>query len=69
MSAVKERREDNLLSRPGVMGVGVGSSDDNPSEAVIIVYVDMTSGFSPRLPRRIDGVRVKAVYTDTFVAY
>lgn len=69
VSAVKERREDNLLSRPGVMGVGVGSSDDNPSEAVIIVYVDMTSGFSPRLPRRIDGVRVKAVYTDTFVAY
>jgi hypothetical protein len=69
VSAVKERRENNLLSRPGVMGVGVGAADDNASEAVIIVFVDMTSGFSPRLPRRIDGVRVKAVYTDTFVAY
>lgn len=69
VSAVKERRENNLLSRPGVIGVGVGASDDNASEAVIIVYVDMTSGFSPRLPRRIDGVRVKPVYTDTFVAY
>ena len=68
-SAVKERRENDLFSRPGVIGVGVGSSDDNAFEAVIIVYVDMTSGFSPRLPRRIDGVRVKAVYTDTFVAY
>ena len=68
-SAVKERRENDLFSRPGVIGVGVGSSDDNAFEAVIIVYVNMTSGFSPRLPRRIDGVRVKAVYTDTFVAY
>jgi hypothetical protein len=68
-SAVKERRENDLFSRPGVIGVGVGSSDDNPFEAVIIVYVDMTSGSSPRLPRRIDGVRVKAVYTDAFVAY
>ncbi len=68
VSAIKDRRENNLLSRPGVMGVGVGSADDNPSEAVIVVYVDMTSGFSPRLPRRIDGVRVKPVYTDTFVA-
>ncbi|HEX5735992.1 MAG TPA: hypothetical protein VF131_24405 [Blastocatellia bacterium] len=68
-SAIKERRENDLFSRPGVIGVGVGTDDDNPFDAVIIVYVDMTSGFSPRLPRRIDGVRVKTVYTDTFVAY
>ncbi|HJQ69935.1 MAG TPA: hypothetical protein VKA70_13240 [Blastocatellia bacterium] len=69
VSAIKDRREHDLFSRPGVMGVGVGTVEDNPLEAVIIVYVDMTSGFSPRLPRRIEGVRVKAVYTDPFVAY
>jgi hypothetical protein len=68
-SAIKDRRENDLFSRPGVIGVGVGTADNNPSEAVIIVYVDMTSGFSPRLPRRMDGVRVKTVYTDAFVAY
>lgn len=69
VSAVKERRENNLLSRPGVIGVGIGASDDDPFEAVIVVYVDETTGMNPRLPRRVDGVRVKVVNTDTFVAY
>jgi hypothetical protein len=69
VSAIKERRENNLFSRPGVIGVGIGASDDDPFEAVIVVYLDQTSGFNPRLPRRIDGVRVKVVNTDTFVAY
>lgn len=69
VSAVKERRENNLLSRPGVIGVGIGASDDDPFEAVIVVYVDETTGMNPRLPRHVDGVRVKVVNTDTFVAY
>jgi hypothetical protein len=69
VNAIKERRENNLLSRPGVIGVGVGASDDDPFEAVIVVYVDDTAGFNPRLPHRVDGVRVKVVNTDTFVAY
>ena len=69
VSAIKERRENNLLSRPGVIGVGVGGADDDASEAVLVVYVDQTTDFTPRLPRRVDGVRVKVVFTDTFVAY
>lgn len=67
--AIKDSRENNLLSRPSVIGVGVGASDDNPFEAVIVVYVDETTGLTPRLPRSINGVRVKVVNTDTFVAY
>jgi hypothetical protein len=67
--AIKEGRENNLLSRPGVIGVGVGAADDNPFEGVIVIYVDESTGFNPRLPRTINGVRVKVVNTDTFVAY
>src|SRR5262245_50422913 len=62
-------REQDLMSRPSVIGVGVGASDDSSAEASIVVYVDVTKGELPRLPRRINGVRVKAVYTEPFIAY
>lgn len=64
-----ESRKDDLMSRPAVIGVGVGQADDNPDEAVIVVYVDRTAGGRPTLPRIIDGIRVKRVDTDPFVAY
>jgi hypothetical protein len=64
-----ESRKNDLMSRPAVIGVGVGQADDNPDEAVIVVYVDRTAGGKPTLPRTIDGVRVKRVDTDPFVAY
>ncbi len=62
-------REKDLMSRSSVIGVGVSAADGNSSEASIVVYVDMTTGVQPRLPRRINGVRVKAVYTEPFIAY
>jgi hypothetical protein len=67
-TAIKERNENSIMSRPSVIGMGIGSADDNPSEAVIVVYVNQ-SGPRPRLPRRIEGVRVKVIETDEFVAY
>lgn len=61
-------RESELMSRKGVIGVGVGAADENPTEAAIVIYVDNTKK-TPRLPRRINGVSVKVVHTDPFVAY
>lgn len=61
-------RENNIMAKAGVIGIGVGSADDNAGEAIIVVYVDATSGAAPSLPRRINGVRVKRVYTEPFVA-
>jgi len=60
---------DDLMSRSGVIGVGVGASDTNASEAAIVVYLDRTTGNRPSLPLRLDGVRVRSVQTDPFVAY
>lgn len=68
-TVIKGRHEARLFARPSVIGVGVGASDSNPSEAVIVVYVDQTTGIEPSLPRRINGVRVKRVYTDPIIAY
>ncbi|HWP41642.1 MAG TPA: hypothetical protein VNO14_00305 [Blastocatellia bacterium] len=69
VSMVKERNENRIMSQPSVIGMGVGVSDENPAEAVIVVYVNQHSGTRSRLPENIDGVRVKVVQTDEFVAY
>lgn len=69
VSDIKDRAESRLFSQPSVIGVGVGALESNAKQAVIMVYIDQTTGISPHLPRRIEGVRVKKVYTDPFVAY
>ncbi|HEV2915540.1 MAG TPA: hypothetical protein VGX92_19825 [Pyrinomonadaceae bacterium] len=66
---VLEARRNDLMSRPSVIGVGVGQSDADSSEAVIVIYVDRTAGGRPTLPRTIDGIRVKRIDTDPFVTF
>lgn len=68
MRAMRARERD-LMSRSGIIGVGVGASDADPNEASIVVYVDVTSQLLPSVPRRINGVRVRTVFTEPFVAY
>lgn len=64
-----DARRNDLMSRPSVVGVGVGQSETNPAEAVIVIYVDRTAGARPNLPSSISGIRVKVIETDPFVAY
>ena len=68
-TAVMRGREKNLMSRAGVIGVGIGASDDNASEAVIVVYVDVTAKATASVPKSINGVKVKKIFTEPFVAY
>jgi hypothetical protein len=67
-NVAKERHVRDLMSRPGVIGVGVGRSAENPFEGAVVVYVDRAMGPGPDLPRRVDNVRVQFVLTDQFVA-
>jgi hypothetical protein len=62
----KEAKETDLMGRPGVIGVGVGTENN---EAVIIVYVNANAPTQGRLPKKINGVKVKRVFTEEFVAY
>jgi hypothetical protein len=66
---VMRTRENDLMSRPGIIGVGVGASDNDPKAASIVVYMDANAPILSNVPRRINGVRVKVVYTEPFVAY
>ena len=63
------QREQELLARPSVIGVGVGPADPNSAEAAVVIYVNQTQRVRPRLPRSINGVSVKIVYTDPIIAY
>jgi hypothetical protein len=69
VTSIKERNENRIMSRASVIGFGVGASDTNENEPVLVVYVDETTGRKPRLPKSIEGVKVKVIYTDTFTAY
>ena len=68
-SQVLEQHRDDLMTRPLVLGVGVGRSDENDTDAAIVVYVDKTTGARPLLPQRLGGVKVRVELTDLFVAF
>jgi len=68
-SAVLEVHRANLMATPGVIGAGVGATPENDSEAAIVVYVDRTSSARPQFAPALDGVAVRVVYTDPFVAF
>ena len=66
---VKNRHKGNMLELPGILGVGVGGADDNPTEAVIVVYVERGRQLPGAIANRVDGVRVKVVNTEEFTAF
>jgi hypothetical protein len=69
-SAVLERHRANLMMMDGVIGAGVGlASDDNDDTPAIILYVDRTGRGRPVVAPSIEGVAVRQILTDPFIAY
>jgi len=67
-SRVLEQNRPDLMSRPAVLGVGLGALEDNSAPA-IVVYVDKTSSSAPQLPAQVDNVPVRIIMTDPFIAF
>lgn len=67
-SRILEQNRHDLMSRPAVLGVGLGALEDN-SQPAIVVYVDKTSSLKPQLPAQIDNVSVRIIMTDPFIAF
>lgn len=67
--AVLENHRANLMATPGVVGAGVGAASDNDLEAAIVIYVDRTSSHRPMFAPELDGIAVRIVHTDPFVAF
>ena len=67
-SRVLEQNRHDLMSKPAVLGVGLGALEDN-SQPAIVVYVDKTSQANPQLPDQVDNVPVRIIMTDPFIAF
>jgi hypothetical protein len=65
---ILEQNRQNLMSRPAVIGVGLGALEDNSGPAVV-VYVDKTNQAKPQVPDKVDNVPVRIIMTDPFIAY
>jgi len=52
------------MATAGIIGVGVGASNDSPGESALVVFVE--KGKAVAVPAVIDGVRTKVVVTDPF---
>jgi len=66
---IKDRHTPDMMRSPEIIGVGVGVMDDDPGKVALVVYVDSTRPIRSRVPSQVDGVPVKIVRTDPFVAY
>jgi hypothetical protein len=67
-SRVLEQNRNDLMSKPAVLGVGLGALEDN-SQPAIVVYVDKTSQANPQLPDQVDNIPVRIIMTDPFIAF
>jgi hypothetical protein len=63
-TAAKNRRAGEFMQDPAVSGVGVGQSEDNPTESALVIFL---SG-QPRtpIPAQIDGIRTKVIMGSEF---
>jgi len=66
--AVKEANVANLFTQPGVQGVGVSMSLDNPTETAISIYLLKGAAHNP-IPPVIDGIRTRVFVSEQFKAY
>ncbi|HET8890384.1 MAG TPA: hypothetical protein VFQ41_15890 [Candidatus Angelobacter sp.] len=65
---VKEAHVGSLMGQPGIQGVGVSISADNPAETAVSIYVVKGVAHAP-IPAVIDGVRTRIFEGDRFRAY
>jgi hypothetical protein len=65
---VKEAHVGSLMGQPGIQGVGVSLSADNPAETAVSIYV-VKGVAHAAIPAVIDGVRTRIFEGDRFRAY
>ncbi|HEX5966548.1 MAG TPA: hypothetical protein VFY51_11480 [Pyrinomonadaceae bacterium] len=67
--AVLELHRANLMATPGVIGAGVGATAEDETEPAIVIYVDRTAPGRPQFAQSMDGIAVRVVLSDPFVAF
>lgn len=67
--AVLELHRANLMATPGVIGAGVGATAEDETEPAIVIYVDRTAPGRPQFAQSMDGIAVRVILSDPFVAF
>jgi hypothetical protein len=68
VAAIKQQHAEQLLrGNPAIFGVGVGTSEDSPGEAAVVLFVDKDMSYTP--PTVLDGARIKVRRSDRFRAW
>lgn len=67
--AVLELHRANLMATPGVIGAGVGATAEDETEPAIVIYLDRTAPGRPQFAQSMDGIAVRIVLSDPFVAF
>ncbi len=65
----KERSVKKLMEDDAVMAVGISQSDEDDSEAVVLILVEQGRKLRQDIPVEIDGVKTKVVISDKIRAY
>jgi hypothetical protein len=66
--AVKDAHVAEFLGKPGIQGVGVSVSVDNPAESAVSIYV-IQGEVHPPIPAVLDGVRTRIFEGPRFKAF
>lgn len=67
-SVAKDQHAARLMADPAILGVGVGASEQDPAQAVVVIYLEQGRAHGP-IPAELDGVPTQVVRTDVFRAY
>jgi hypothetical protein len=67
-TAVKELYVDELMSQPGIQGVGVTVSEDNPLEPAVVIFTIAGERHLP-IAAILNGIRTKVIESDRIRAF
>lgn len=67
-SVIKEAHASELMAQPGIQGVGVAISKDNPGEPALAIFVVRGTSTSS-IPATVEGLRTQILVGERFRAY
>jgi len=60
---VMEKHQEELMSMPGVLGVGIGRSEATGEFVILVMVKEMPPALQEVLPKELDGFKVESVVT------
>lgn len=64
---VLDKYQDQLMSLPGVVGIGVGASAGQP--VLVVMVAELSPQIKAAIPRRIEGYDVRVEVTGEITAF